>query len=35
MMTPMARPDLPAVQAWLGRLGERQAFHDHARNGIP
>ena len=35
LMTPMARPDYPQVAAWLGRLGEREGFRRHGRNGIP
>lgn len=34
-MTPMARPDLPAVQAWLGRLAQRPGFRQHGANGLP
>ena len=34
-MTPMARPDLPAVQAYYDRLSERPAFLAHGRNGTP
>lgn len=32
-MTPMDRPHLPAVNAYLGRLSERPAFLVHGRNG--
>ena len=35
LMTPMARPDYPHVAAWLARLGERDGFRLHGRNGIP
>jgi glutathione S-transferase len=35
LMTPMARPDYPHVAAWLARLGEREGFRLHGRNGIP
>jgi glutathione S-transferase len=34
LMTPMARPDYPHVAAWLARLGEREGFRLHGRNGI-
>ena len=34
-MTPMDRPDLPAVTAYYERLGERPGFLTHGRNGIP
>lgn len=33
--TPMARPNLPAVQAYYERLSERPAFMQHGRNGMP
>jgi glutathione S-transferase len=33
--TPMARADLPAVQAYYDRLSERPAFMQHGRNGVP
>lgn len=33
-MTPMARPDFPAVSAYYERLSERPAFLKHGRNGI-
>jgi glutathione S-transferase len=35
MMTPMERPDLPAVNAYYDRLSKRPAFLAHGRNGIP
>ena len=35
LMTPMARPDYPHVTGWLERLGEREGFRLHGRNGIP
>ncbi len=35
LMTPMARPTLPAVQAWLTRLRERPGFRLHGENGTP
>ncbi len=34
-MTPMARPALPAVDAWLARLAPRAGFRDHVDNGQP
>lgn len=33
-MTPMARPDLPAIEAWMDRLASRPGFTTHCRNGI-
>jgi glutathione S-transferase len=35
MLTPMPRPDLPAVAAWLQRLQQRPAFLRHGWNGVP
>jgi glutathione S-transferase len=35
MMTPMAKPDYPAVRAWYERLDERPAFLQFCRNGTP
>ncbi|MFT4506016.1 glutathione S-transferase family protein [Caballeronia sp. 15711] len=34
-MTPMERPDLPALQAYFERLSQRPAFLLHGRNGTP
>lgn len=34
-MTPMARPHLPAVEAYCERLSQRPAFLQHGRNGTP
>jgi glutathione S-transferase len=34
-MTPMERPDLPAVTAYYDRLAERPGFRAHGRNGTP
>ncbi|WP_198368990.1 glutathione S-transferase family protein [Roseomonas rosulenta] len=34
-MTPMERPHLPAVEAWLNRLRERPGYLEHGDNGIP
>ena len=34
-MTPMERPDLPAVTAYYDRLDTRPGFRAHGRNGIP
>ena len=35
LMTPMDRPHLPAVQAYVERLSLRPAFLLHGRNGLP
>jgi len=35
MLTPMQRPELPAVAAWLERLRQRPAFLRHGWNGVP
>ncbi len=35
MMTPLQRPALPAVAAYLERLRERAAFLRHGWNGVP
>ena len=35
LSVPMARPALPAVQAYCERLSERPAFLAHGRNGTP
>jgi glutathione S-transferase len=35
MMTPMARPDYPAVRAYYDHLGTRPAFLRFGRNGTP
>jgi glutathione S-transferase len=34
-MTPMPRPSLPAIEAYLKRLSQRPGFLAHARNGLP
>jgi glutathione S-transferase len=34
-MTPMARPALPAVAAWLERLEQRPGWREFGGNGIP
>jgi len=34
-MTPMARPELPAVQAYYDRLNGRAGYRAHGRNGVP
>lgn len=34
-MTPMQRPQLPAVAAYYERLTERPGFRLHGRNGVP
>jgi glutathione S-transferase len=33
-MTPIERPVLPAVQAWLGRLARRTPFREQVDNGV-
>lgn len=33
-MTPMKRPDLPAIDAWMDRIASRPGFTAHCRNGI-
>jgi glutathione S-transferase len=35
LMTPMARPDYPRIARWLERLGHREGFRLHGRNGVP
>ena len=35
LMTPMTRPDYPAVMAYYARLGQRPGFQLHGCNGIP
>jgi glutathione S-transferase len=35
LMTPMDRPDLPAVRAYFERLHSRRGFAEHVANGIP
>ncbi|MBW8636622.1 glutathione S-transferase family protein [Hoeflea sp. WL0058] len=32
--TPMDRPQLPAVSAWMDRMSKRPGFAEHCRNGI-
>lgn len=34
-MTPMQRPELPAVQAYYDRLTQRPGYQAHGRNGTP
>lgn len=34
-MTPMDKPDYPAVAAYYQRLSQRPAFMEHGRNGTP
>jgi len=34
-MTPMERPDYPAVTSYYDRLSQRPAFIEHGRNGVP
>ncbi len=33
-MTPMERPDLPAVSEWMGRMSDRPGFEQFCRNGV-
>ncbi|MEM7744568.1 MAG: glutathione S-transferase family protein [Pseudomonadota bacterium] len=33
--TPIERPELPAVEAWMTRLAARPGFAEHCRNGVP
>jgi glutathione S-transferase len=35
LMTPMKRPELPAVLAYFERLAGRPGFAEHVKNGIP
>ncbi len=35
LMTPMERPELPAVMAYFERLSDRPGFMAHGRNGVP
>ncbi len=35
LMTPVERPDLPAVARYYDELGARPGFQKHGRNGIP
>jgi glutathione S-transferase len=35
LMTPMDRPDLPAIRAYFERLRLRPGFAEHVANGIP
>jgi glutathione S-transferase len=35
MMTPIERPDLPAVAAYVTRLTARPGFREHGANGVP
>jgi glutathione S-transferase len=34
LMTPMARPDYPAISGYLDRLARRTGFRLHGSNGI-
>lgn len=34
-MTPMDRPELPAVSAYYDRLAQREGYRTHGRNGTP
>lgn len=35
LMTPMERPALPAIAAYVERLGPRAGFRTHCANGVP
>ena len=35
LMTPIVRPDLPAIHAWLERLALRPGFAEFCANGVP
>ncbi len=35
LMTPIERPDYPAVAAYYERLKERTGFREHGCNGLP
>ncbi len=35
LLTPMERPDLPAVSAYYARLNERPGFQLYCGNGVP
>jgi len=35
MMTPIERPEFPAIEAWFARLARRPAFALYCRNGTP
>lgn len=35
LMTPMERPELPALAAYFERLGQRSGFREHGCNGTP
>lgn len=35
IMTPMERPQLPAVFDWMARLSSRPGFQQHCCNGVP
>jgi glutathione S-transferase len=35
LMTPIERPELPAVQAWVERLMAHEGYRLHGRNGVP
>ena len=35
LMTPIERPALPAVGAWVERLTAREGYRLHGRNGLP
>ncbi len=35
LMTPIERPDMPAISAWIGRLKMRAGFSEYCWNGVP
>lgn len=35
LMTPIPRPALPAIDAWVARLERRAGYRVHGRNGVP
>lgn len=34
-LTPMERPTLPAIDAWMTHLASRDGFNSYCRNGVP
>jgi glutathione S-transferase len=35
LMTPIERPNTPAIATYVGRLKQRPRFLEHGRNGLP